>query len=191
MDSSRNIYEFADIVEVKIQKEFGWRVNKAYETKEKQPDTLLISNRNNVKGLEFPFVICVTKRITDSPSYRNSLYTMLTRSFIKSYFVTQPSNKSGLTEDMYEGLKHIVSYKEMVIEEPSEEEKESIQTRFKYSLKKLSHFDLMMEIFKELHVEKKYQDTLLQATQQMDMIESDQSTLKEFVKDNLKYVKGK
>jgi len=191
LDSTRDIYEFADIVEVKIQKEFGWNVNKAYETKEKQPETLLISNRNNVKGLEFPFVICVTKRITDSPSYRNSLYTMLTRSFIKSYFVTQPSNKSGITEDMYEGLKHIVSHKEMVIQEPSKKEKETIQTRFKYSLKKLSHFDLMMEIFKELKVDKKYQDTLLQATQQMDMLESDQSTLKEFVKDNLKYIKGK
>ena len=191
LDSSNDIYRFADIVQVKIQKEFGWLVNKAYETKEKLPDTVLISNRNNVKGLEFPFVICVTKRITDSPSYRNSLYTMLTRSFIKSFFVTQPGVKSGLTKEMQAGLEHIISHKEMIIQEPSEEEKERIRTRFKYSLKKLSHFDLMMEIFKELKVEKKYQDTLLQATQQMDMIESDQITLKEFVNDNLKYLKDK
>lgn len=190
LDSSKDIYKFADIVEIKIQKEFGWEVNKAYESKEKQPDTLLISNRNNVKGLEFPFVICVTKKITDSPSYRNSLYTMLTRSFLKSFFVTQPGNKSGLTSGMQEGLNHIISQKEMVIQEPSEEEKEKIRTRFKYSLKKLSHYDLMMEIFKELSVEKKYQDKLLQATQQMDMIESDQLTLKEFIQDNLKYIKG-
>lgn len=190
LDSSKDIYKFADIVEIKIQKEFGWEVNKAYESKEKQPDTLLISNRNNVKGLEFPFVICVTKKITDSPSYRNSLYTMLTRSFLKSFFVTQPGNKSGLTSGMQEGLNHIISQKEMVIQEPSEDEKEKIRTRFKYSLKKLSHYDLMMEIFKELSVEKKYQDKLLQATQQMDMIESDQLTLKEFIQDNLKYIKG-
>ncbi|MDF9799769.1 superfamily I DNA and RNA helicase [Catalinimonas alkaloidigena] len=191
LDSTRDIYRFADIVEVKIQKKFGWNVNKAYESKENKPDTLLISNRNNVKGLEFPFVICVTKKITDSPSYRNSLYTMLTRSFIKSFFVTQPRTMSGLTEDMYKGLKHIVLKKEMVIQEPSDEEKEIIQTRFKYSLKKLSHYDLMMEIFKELKVDKDYQETLLQATQQMDMIESDQSILKAFVRDNLKYLKGK
>ncbi|MBW2937412.1 AAA family ATPase [Aureisphaera sp. CAU 1614] len=191
LDSSKDIYRFADIVQVKIQQELGWIVNKAYETKEKQLNTLLISNRNNVKGLEFPFVICVTKRITDSPSYRNSLYTMLTRSFIKSFFLTQPGNKSGLTVGMQEGLEHIVLEKEMVIKEPTEAEKEKIRTRFKYSLKKLSHFDLMMEIFKELKIEKKYQDKLLQATQQMDMIESDQLTLKDFVKDNLKYVKGK
>jgi superfamily I DNA and RNA helicase len=191
LDSSNDIYSFADIVQVKIQKEFGWLVNKAYETKEKLPDTVLISNRNNVKGLEFPFVICVTKRITDSPSYRNSLYTMLTRSFIKSFFVTQPGIKSGLTKEMQAGLEHIISHKEMIIQEPSDKEKERIRTRFKYSLKKLSHFDLMMEIFKELKIEKKYQETLLQATQQMDMIESDQITLKEFVNDNLKYLKDK
>jgi plasmid rolling circle replication initiator protein Rep len=116
---------------------------------------------------------------------------MLTRSFIKSFFVTQPGIKSGLTKEMQAGLEHIISHKEMIIQEPSEEEKERIRTRFKYSLKKLSHFDLMMEIFKELKVEKKYQETLLQATQQMDMIESDQMTLKEFVNDNLKYLKDK
>ncbi|MDU9047780.1 MAG: ATP-binding domain-containing protein [Candidatus Electrothrix sp. Rat3] len=190
LDSNKDIYELADILEIKIQKEFGWKANKTYESKEKRHDTLLISNRNNVKGLEFPFVICVTKKITCSPSYRNSLYTMLTRSFLKSFFVTQPGKRSGLTSKMKEGLKHIISQKEMVIKEPSEEEKKKIRTRFKYSLKKLSHYDLMMKIFKELKVEKRYQDKLLQATQQMDMIESDQIILKEFIKDNLKYIKG-
>jgi superfamily I DNA and RNA helicase len=93
LDSSRSIYELADLIELKIQKEFEWSVNKAYETKERLPDTILISNRNNVKGLEFPFVICVTRKITNNPSYRNSLYTMLTRSFIKSFFLTQPRKK--------------------------------------------------------------------------------------------------
>ena len=40
---------------------FKWDSNKAYESKHTIKDTLLISNRNNVKGLEYPFVICVTK----------------------------------------------------------------------------------------------------------------------------------
>ncbi|HMS66892.1 MAG TPA: ATP-binding domain-containing protein [Saprospiraceae bacterium] len=191
LDRTKDIYELADIIEIKIQKEFGWMVNKAYETKEKQPDTILISNRNNVKGLEFPFVICLTRKITDSPSYRNALYTMLTRSFIKSYFVTQPGAASGLTNDMYSALEHIISNKEMVIQEPSEEEKESIQTRFKYNLKNLSHYDLMMEIFNELNVEQKYHEILLQATQQMEMIESGRSTLLDFVKDNYKYIQDR
>jgi superfamily I DNA and RNA helicase len=189
LDQGQDIYELADILEIKVRQNFNWIVNKAYESKEKLPNTVLISNRNNVKGLEFPFVICVTKRITDSPSYRNSIYTMLTRSFIKSFLLIQPKERSGLTEGMKGGLSTIINQNQMIIQEPSEEEKEKIRTRFKYSLKKLSHYDLMMEIFKKLKVIKKHQDKLLQATQQMDMIESDEETLTEFIKDNLKYIK--
>ncbi|QIE58716.1 AAA family ATPase [Rasiella rasia] len=188
LDTHQDTYELADILEVKIQKKFGWEVNKAYETKERIPDTLFMSNRNNVKGLEFPFILCITSRIKDSPSYRNSLYTMLTRSFIKSFFLTQPGNKSGLTDAMKDGLKQIVSTQEMIIQEPTKEEKQKIQTRFKYSLKKMSHFDLMMSIFKELKIDKKYQDNLLQAAQKMNLLESDYETLKEFVQDNMKFL---
>lgn len=188
LDTHQETYELADILEVKIQKMFGWEVNKAYETKVRIPETLFMSNRNNVKGLEFPFVLCITSRIKNSPSYRNSLYTMLTRSFIKSFFLTQPGSKSGLTEAMKEGLKQIVSTQEMIIQEPTKEEKQKIQTRFKYSLKKMSHFDLMMSIFKELNIDKKYQDNLLQAAQQMNLLESDYQTLKEFVQDNMKFL---
>jgi superfamily I DNA and RNA helicase len=191
LDQENDIYELADILEVKIQQTFSWSVNKAYESKEKLPDTVLISNRNNVKGLEFPFVICVTKKIKNSPSFRNSIYTMLTRSFIKSYLVVPEAAQSGLTEGMKVGLRNIITQKEMIIDEPSEKEKDKIRTRFKYSLKKISHFDLMMEIFKKLKIDKKYQDKLLAATQQMEMIESDEETLIEFIKDNLKYVKEK
>ncbi len=188
LDNNQDTYELADILEVKIHKKFGWQTNKAYETKERLPDTIFMSNRNNVKGLEFPFVICITSRIKDSPSYRNSLYTMLTRSFIKSFFLTQPGNKSGLTDAMKEGLKQIVATQEMIIQEPSELEKQKIQTRFKYSLKKMSHFDLMMSIFNELKIDKKYQDNLLQAAQKMNLLESDYQTLKEFVQDNMKFL---
>lgn len=189
LDQNKNIYEFADILEIKIQKSFSWTVNKAYETKEKLPDTILISNRNNVKGLEFPFVICITQKIKNSPSYRNSIYTMLTRSFIKTFLLVPPYKISGLTQGMKNGLKEIIQHKRMIIDEPTATEKNKIRTRFKYNLKKLSHYDLMMMIFKELKVDKKYQNKLLQATQQMEMIESDIDTLTEFIKDNLKYIR--
>ena len=188
LDTDKEIYQFADILEVRINQEFEWGVNKAYESKEKIPNTVLISNRNNVKGLEFPFVICVSKKINNNPSYRNSLYTMLTRSFIRSYFVI-PDKKAGLTEKMKEGLKEILTTKEMVIKEPSAQEKKKIRTRFKYALRKVSHYDTMMEIFSELKIEKRFQDKLLNTTQQMEMIESDKDTLKDFVKDNYKYLK--
>jgi hypothetical protein len=113
---------------------------------------------------------------------------MLTRSFIKSFLLIQPKNLSGLSDGMKDGLSEIITKRQMTIQEPTEDEKERIRTRFKYSLKKLSHYDLMIEIFKKLKVGKKYQDKLLQATQQMDMIESDEETLTEFIKDNYKYI---
>lgn len=188
LDTNKSIYELADILQLRLEEVFGWKVNKAYETKEKIPGSILVSNRNNVKGLEFPFVICVTTKILDNPSYRNALYTMLTRSFIKSYFLTQTGSKSKLTEGMKSGLKNIIDNQVMVIQEPSDSEKDKIRTRFNYNFKKLSHYDQMMEIFAELGIDKKYHEKLMKATQQFDMMEKDRTTLVEFISDNIKYL---
>lgn len=81
LDDNDYTYTWANLIENKISVELGWTINKAYESKHTIKDTLLISNRNNVKGLEYPFVICVTKGLVGSAHYRNSIYTMLTRSF--------------------------------------------------------------------------------------------------------------
>ena len=93
LDKEKYIYDYVDRLEFKIKSEIQWEVNKAYESKQKIPNALFISNVNNVKGLEFPFVICITRRIKDSYAYRNSLYTMLTRSFLQSFLlVTNDEN---------------------------------------------------------------------------------------------------
>lgn len=188
LDQNQFTYQLADQLEFNIKKHFQWNVNKAYETKSKEPDSVLISNRNNVKGLEFPFVICFSKRITNSASYRNSLYTMLSRSFLKTYFITWDEKYSGLTSAMRSSLEQIMQNHEMVIKEPSEEEKKIIQTRFEGELKRLSHYDLMTKIFKELGVEKKFHEPILQSTNKMGLIESDYENLKAYVKDNMKYL---
>lgn len=190
LDSDNDMYKLADELGVKIPREFKWGVNKAYETKEKLSDSVLISNRNNVKGLEFPFVICITRKIKDSHSYRNSLYTMLSRSFIKSYLVIPTSSISDFTKEMQDGLHEITTTQKMTIIEPTEDEKINIQTRFKSSLRRLSYHDMMSEIFKELKVSKKYHEKLMGALQQFDLIESDPEVVKEFIKENLKYLKN-
>jgi len=189
LDQDNDIYELADRLEILIQQRLGWAVNKAYETKEKLPNAVFVTNRNNVKGLEFPFVICVTKAIRNNSSYRNSLYTMLTRSFIKSFLLIPNNIRSGLTDGMKLALKEIVINKQMVINEPTEAEKRKIRTRFESRLRKSSHYDMMIEVFNKLKVEKKHYDKLFKVTQQFDMMESDIETLTEFVKDNLKYIK--
>lgn len=188
IDTNKQIYSLADTLEISIQQEFGWEVNKAYESKEKTQNQIFISNRNNVKGLEFPFVLCITRKLTDNPTYRNSLYTMLTRSFIKSYLVIPDNEISGLSEGMKTGLQEIIDKKEMIIIEPSEEEKELIRTRFNSKVSKMSHYDLMISIFKKLKIDKKHHQKLLTATHQLEMIEKDEETLFEFVRDNYKYL---
>lgn len=87
VDDSRDIYTYMDELSNAINKEFGYLVKRGYESKSATEDSVYITNANNVKGLEFPFVICITKKIQWQYRYRNSLYTMLTRSFIKSYLL--------------------------------------------------------------------------------------------------------
>lgn len=189
LDQNKQIYELADILEYKIQQAFGWAVNKAYETKERRPNTLLISNRNNVKGLEFPFVICLTTSIKSSPSYRNSLYTMLTRSFIESFLVIPNTPGSGLTDSMKSALERIIKENQMVVEEPSTEEKTEIQTNFEYQLQARSLFDVMTDIFKRLKIDdSQTQEKFFDLAKVMGLEESDEETLLQFVQENLKFI---
>jgi len=87
LDDNKTIYDFIDKLEFEIMNTMQWQINRSYESKTKIDNTLFVSNKNNVKGLEFPFVICITAKLKDNYKYRNTLYTMLTRSFIKSYLL--------------------------------------------------------------------------------------------------------
>lgn len=189
LDSGNEIYSLANVLEYKIENEFGWKVNKAYETKEKIKDQVFVSNRNNVKGLEFPFVICVTRAIKNNSMYRNSIYTMLTRSFIKSYLVISSKENSGLTDEMKSGLSEIILNKRVIVEEPSAEEKETIRTKFKYQLKQQSLYDKLIKIFEKLNVEKKHYNKLLELAQNLDLADQDYTSLEDFVNFNMKYIK--
>lgn len=189
LDSEKDMYKFADELEIKLVSAFDWNTNKAYETKEKIADSIFISNKNNVKGLEFPFVVCISKKIKTSLSYRNSLYTMLSRSFIKSYFIIPDTEQAGFTSGMRDGLREIISTQKMSIIAPSEEEKESIRTEFQ-SITRLSYYETMMLIFKSLKVNKSYHDQIFKAAQQFNLQESDRDTLEAFVLNNLKFIKN-
>ena len=63
MENNNTNYELTAYLQFIIKEEFDWTVNVGYETKEQKEGTLLISNKNNVKGLEFPFVICIMQGV--------------------------------------------------------------------------------------------------------------------------------
>ena len=87
LDYGQYVYGLIDTICHKINRNLNWSANNAVVTKQKEPNSVFVSNVNNVKGLEFPFVICISYNVVDSESYRNSLYMTLTRSFLQTYFI--------------------------------------------------------------------------------------------------------
>lgn len=152
IDKGQSAYSLADKLELNVPRIFGWRVNKAYESKEKIKDTLFVSNKNNVKGLEFPFVICVTRQLSRSHSYRNALYMMLTRSFIRSYLLLSDKNEE-IMEQIEGGLRVINEYGFMDISVPPADIIQKIRTTIRYDEKNISHYDFVTKIFDDLNIE--------------------------------------
>lgn len=130
LDENDHTYKWANLIESRVNIAFGWSSNKAYESKQTVKDSLFISNRNNVKGLEYSFVICITKRLVFSVPYRNSIYTMLTRSFLKSYLLIS-SDEAGNSKVLAKRYALIEKDHCLTLKKPTPEELKKIETSFK------------------------------------------------------------
>ncbi|MBE2321313.1 ATP-binding domain-containing protein, partial [Solirubrobacter sp. CPCC 204708] len=107
LDGGNSMYALADQLELLVPRKLDWKVNKAHETKRRNKGELFVSNRNNVKGLEFPFVICVSERVTAGYMYRNALYMTLTRSFIQSRLIVSANENEEFLRCIEGGLQRI------------------------------------------------------------------------------------
>lgn len=155
MENIDRNYKLASNLQILIKEKFNWDVNIGYETKEKKKGSLFISNRNNVKGLEFPFVICLMQgSLTDNFQLRNSIYMMLTRSFLTSYFV-MPLANTPLNE-LFSGIDFVNRKGFLNVIEPSENEKQKLYNAIinRKNVHK-SQYELVEEIMDELGVNKK------------------------------------
>ena len=152
LDDKDYIYDLMTDIGDAIKQQLKWNVNVAYLSKEKVKNALFISNRNNVKGLEFPFVICVTKQITSSSKYRSALYTMLTRSFLRSYLLLQRSDNEGIRKEILAGYSEIKEYKRMTISVPNKDEIKNIKARIRFEGNAKSIAEILKEIFEEKHL---------------------------------------
>ena len=121
-NKNNSVVEQANHIAFSIEEEFGWEANIAFESREKVDNRVFISTRNHVKGLEFPFVICVANNLQTSQSYRNSLYMLLTRSFLKSYLVLSDNKNPGIIERYNQNLEIINDKNRIEVTKPSEEE---------------------------------------------------------------------
>ena len=147
-------YSLANRLQAANNEKFNWDVNIGYETKEKKKGALFISNRNNVKGLEFPFVICFMQNsLTGNLQTRNSIYMMLTRSFITSYFIL-PDESQNIDEIIY-GVNEVNKSGFLHVLEPDEEEKARLKNAIinRTSVYK-SQREIVEEILDELNINK-------------------------------------
>lgn len=179
LDTGDVVYKLADQLAVRIPRELGWTVNKAHESKQRRRGELFISNRNNVKGLEFPFVICVSATITTSYKYRNSLYMTLTRSFIQSRLIVSEQRNIDTLPHILEGLSRINAEGVIEVAPPSEAEKIGIQTTFRMATNSLSFFDLTSQVFDEIGVIPLMRKQLFEALKVLGDQDPDLETIRE------------
>ncbi len=154
LNEGKTIYGHIDKLEFEIREKLNWEINRAFDSKNKVPNTIFVSNKNNVKGLEFPFVICLTQSILNNYRYRNTLYTMLTRSFLQSYLLSIDFNNMDVQKN---GLEIINRNNYIKTIEPTDTEKAKIQQNLLKikEEKNLSYFDFLTAIFNELKIDSK------------------------------------
>lgn len=186
MENSNDNFELASKLQLLIREKYNWKVNIGYETKEKVEGTLFISNRNNVKGLEFPFVICIMQNaLTYNYSIRNSIYMMLTRSFLTSYLILPDTAKNiNLLE---EGIGFVNRKGFLKVEEPSDDEKRNLANAIinRGNLHK-SLFQKAEEIMDEMGVvDKEHRDMIHQLIKvRFKNKENDENKLRKFIQAN-------
>ncbi len=151
IDKGKAIYEMSDMLAQIIPREVGWPVNKAYESGNPSKDgELFLSNTNHVKGLEFPFVICVTSHLSESFNHRNALYMAITRSFLKTYFLVPNGAMNQTLDRIQEGLEKISESGVLRVMPPPAEEQDRIRASVKWHGRLKSFDDLALDILTEL-----------------------------------------
>ncbi len=125
LDKDNYIYDDISELKIQINARFGWDPNVSFETKSRAPEKFFISNINNAKGLEFPFVICFCRDIVRNASFRNALYTMMARSFLESHLVLSKYANNNVVKALDVGLTHLTKNNSLNIRVPSEDEIEN------------------------------------------------------------------
>lgn len=131
------------IFEFLRENDIDWNINKAYETATISQEQLNITNYNNVKGLEFPFVICVDGQLTDDLPIRNATYMALTRSFLTTVYISSLNNHQ---ENILDSLSEILEKEQMTVSIPSKEDLQTIQdTNLAYDSTQKTYKDIVFD----------------------------------------------
>lgn len=146
LDSDYNrMCQYANNIAYLIGDLFGWQSTRGYITKKTETNSVYISNINNIKGLEFPFLVCVAPtKISKNIFSRNGIYTSLTRSFLTSYFIVDNKNEDFISnytnalKQIYDGY--------IKITEPTISEREKITTNIRNAKRERMPLDDIIDI---------------------------------------------
>ena len=161
LENTNENYQLVNLLQAAIEEKFSWDVNIGYESKEKRKGAVFVSNRNNVKGLEFPYVICLMQNTLDKDlQNRNAIYMMLTRSFITSYFII-PNEEKSMIEKLKQGVNFVNKKGFLHVKEPNKEQKEILNNAIinENNLHK-SQRDIVEEIMDTENIEKMYRNKI-------------------------------
>ena len=168
VDEKTSNYNLANQICIAIGNKYCWETNKAYESKKPVADSVLVSNRNNAKGLEYPYVICITENIEDNHQFRNALYTMLTRSFIRSYLlITDPAYK--VPQEIKDGLHQIKTTHTMNIKFADADEEKEIGMRFEQAKRAISLKELVEQYAKNNNIDGVHVNKILEMFNLIDI----------------------
>ena len=184
LENMNDNYKLATKLQVLIKDKFDWDANIGYETKVKRKGTLFISNRNNVKGLEFPFVISIMQNpLISDFQIRNSVYMMLTRSFLTSYFVIPQITQ--FEKEIIEGISFVNRHEYLHVLEPSTQEKTLLYNAIinRKNIHK-SQYDIVEEIMDGLKIKKGDRAKLHKVVQAICKDETDRDKLYDVVVTN-------
>ncbi len=190
LNNSKLNYQIMDELSWQINSEYSWNTCLGYIKKSKEKNSVFITNVNNIKGLEFPFVICVsTNIITKQIKQRNSIYMILTRSFLNSYLVINSKNEEFI--DCYEkAIDSIENNKYLLLREPSVEEKETQSKKIKIDTNEFSKS--LEEIIEEVCIEYCLENELKSKLQNLipDLVDVDAHSEDEVYEEVSNRIKG-
>lgn len=185
LENENDNYKLIDSMASTIYSEFGWNVNRGYVNKTKIKGEIFVSNIYNVKGLEFSFVICISKnKLSTSTKRRNAMYMILTRSFISSYFLISDSNGDDVFNLIDSRLDCIMENGYLEVEEPSKERQEKLrQTIISSKNINKSQKEIASEIMEQINIPLQHREKIHKSLETLlEDDETDVSTITEVIK---------
>lgn len=137
-------------------------------------------------------MICISKDILSNDlRNRNSIYMMLTRSFITSYFIINKSN-GELINRLRNGITCIKDNNALIINEPSDKEKEELRkTVIKAARKLKSQYEITEEIMDEIKVERRWREKLHKMVELAYKDNFKEEEVSEFIRTNYRMLYGR